>query len=256
MNARRSRVSAKAHSGTDEGERAATGEVEIRATPERIWSALTEGTELERWFPLQARSEPGKGGSLWMSWDGAFTAEMKILEWDPPRHLRTSWPWHASITDYTIEAHGDGTVLRVVTSGFAPDPSWEKWVDATVRGWAFELQSLKRYLEHHDGEARKVVFVRREVDLAPEDAWRRLTGPEGLPARWHTGRIVDDTPPVQRSLVLEDPTGALLRMSVEPSHEDPSQHEVTLLVSAWGRARVGLEGVEKEFRRVLERLFP
>lgn len=46
------------------GGRSAGGTVEIEAPIERVWRALTEAAELERWFPLEARVEPGEGGSI------------------------------------------------------------------------------------------------------------------------------------------------------------------------------------------------
>jgi uncharacterized protein YndB with AHSA1/START domain len=36
--------------------------IDINATPENVWRALTGAGELMRWFPLQARVTPGTGG--------------------------------------------------------------------------------------------------------------------------------------------------------------------------------------------------
>ena len=38
--------------------------IDIEATPEHVWKALTDAAELTRWFPLQARVTPGTGGSM------------------------------------------------------------------------------------------------------------------------------------------------------------------------------------------------
>lgn len=45
----------------------ATGHIEIDATPERVWKALTDAADLVRWFPLEAKVEPGEGGGIYMS---------------------------------------------------------------------------------------------------------------------------------------------------------------------------------------------
>ena len=112
-----------------------------------MWQALTDASELERWFPLEARVTPGEGGSIYMSWKNEYTGESSILVWDPPHHLRTSWGFDATgqsqVTDYLLEGRGRRTVLRVVTSGFPLDASWDGWVEGTRRGWVFELSALK-----------------------------------------------------------------------------------------------------------------
>jgi uncharacterized protein YndB with AHSA1/START domain len=109
---------------------------------------LTEAGELIRWFPLDARVEPGPGGSVYLSWLNEFAATTEIQVWDPPHHLRTAWSFHdedqpTQVTDYYIETKGGRTVVRAVTSGFPLNASWDGWVEGTTRGWAFELRSLK-----------------------------------------------------------------------------------------------------------------
>jgi uncharacterized protein YndB with AHSA1/START domain len=53
-----------------------------------VWRALTEAEELTRHFPLEARVTPGVGGSIWISWGGAWNGELRIEIWDPPSRLR------------------------------------------------------------------------------------------------------------------------------------------------------------------------
>lgn len=43
--------------------------LDVSATPEDVWRALTDAGELVRWFPLQARVTPGKGGTVFWGWD-------------------------------------------------------------------------------------------------------------------------------------------------------------------------------------------
>lgn len=244
---------------TGEGTRSARGQVEIDAPVERVWRALTEAAELERWFPLDARVTPGEGGAVWMSWRNEYAAESKILEWDPPHRLVTSWGWHeedvapAQRTEYVLEGKGGRTLVRVTTSGFPTDPSWDGWVEGTVRGWRFELTSLKHYLEHHDGSDRGVIYLRRRIELPADEAWRRLE--EGF-ADW-IERIepFDDVPPVQVAGVARDPKGALVRLSNEPTPDGPERRDMTLWLHHWGNG-AALASIEDEWRARLERLFP
>jgi uncharacterized protein YndB with AHSA1/START domain len=241
--------------------RSAGGEVTIDATPERVWRALTEARELERWFPLDARVEPGVGGTIWMSWRNEFAGDMKILAWEPPRHLRTAWTFHegdqyAQVTDYTIEAKGGRTVVRAVTSGFPLDASWDGWVEGTQRGWSFELRSLKHYLERHEGEPRHVVYLRRRVPLPVQAAWRRLEG-SGALGRWLTvGAPFDDRSSGQYAAVAEAPADDLFRVSVEPGAPGTDANEVVLFLSSWGDRAEHASAIGSEWAAELERIFP
>ncbi|MGH7475574.1 MAG: SRPBCC family protein [Longimicrobiales bacterium] len=248
---------------TGAGKRSAAGEVEIAAPIERVWRALTEAAELERWFPLEARVEPGPDGSIYMSWKNEFAGESKILVWDEPYHLRTSWGFEAvegeaQVTDYVLESRGGGrTVLRVITSGFPDDAQWDAWVEGTVRGWAFELRSLKHYLENYAGRDRTVVYLRRRVALNESEAWARLFGPGGVEPPCVTDALIDHTPPLQYAAVLAAPEGALFRASLEPGRPATDTRDVTLWLAVWDEAgRRRLPALERAWRARLERLFP
>jgi uncharacterized protein YndB with AHSA1/START domain len=243
------------------GTRSAEGQITIHEAPERVWHALTDADELMRWFPLDARVEPGPDGGIFMSWRNEFAAAMKIQIWDPPRHLRTGWSFHeggqpAQVTDYRIEAQGGSTSLRVVTSGFPLDASWDGWVEGTNRGWAFELYSLKHYLERHAGERRHVAYLRRRVPLSREAAWARLAGDEAL-GRWLTaGRAFDDRHASQRAAVVDDPADGLLRISVEPASPGADRPEIVMWLSAWGQHEHRVGELCTAWQAALERLFP
>lgn len=239
--------------------RTAAGEIEIDAPVERVWRALTEARELERWFPLEAEVEPGSDGRIWMSWGNEFGAWSAVRVWDPPRHLGVAWEMGgdapAQVTDYHLEGRSGRTHLRVVTSGFPADASWDDMVEGTRLGWAFELAQLKQYLEHHDGRDRRAVFLRRRVSLPREEAWARLTGPEGVTAGLH-GDVVDHTPPWQIAVVTTDPAGGLARFTVDPSHDEPDARDVSIFLCAWGDAAGDVDGVAEQWGRRLTRLFP
>ena len=47
---------------TEGNEATLIAELDLDATPEQVWSAISDGEEIQRWFALQARSEPGEGG--------------------------------------------------------------------------------------------------------------------------------------------------------------------------------------------------
>jgi uncharacterized protein YndB with AHSA1/START domain len=252
---------AQAAAPQETGTRSAAGEIAIDASPDRVWRALTDAEELMKWFPLDARVEPGPDGSIFMSWKNEFASTVEIEIWNPPHHLRTGWSFHegdhpAQVTDYRIEASGGSTLVRVVTSGFPLDASWDGWVEGTARGWAFELYSLKHYLERHAGAPRHVAYVRRRVPLAPAAAWARLAA-DGELGRWlTTGRAFDDRPASQRAAVVDDPADSLLRVSVEPASPGGGHPEIVMWLSAWGDREPRVSELRTSWQRALERLFP
>jgi len=240
--------------------RSAEGQIEVDATAERVWQGLTDAGELVRWFPLDAKVEPGPGGSFYLSWLNEFAATMEIQVWDPPRHLRTAWTFHeegpTQVTDYYIEAKGGRTVVRAVTSGFPLDESWDGWVEGTNRGWAFELRSLKHYLERHAGEPRHVLYLRRRIPLSNQEAWTRLSDDLEL-APWLTGgQVFDERPGSQHAAVVNDPADGLFRVSVEPGGPGTNEREIVLWLSAWGNHERRVEELRSRWAGVLERLFP
>ena len=70
----------------------------------------------------------------------AFTWQLPNLPEDDPRR---------TYVEFTLEALGTGTRLRVVETGFAqlPDASRRSTYDSHAEGWASELGELATYLD-------------------------------------------------------------------------------------------------------------
>lgn len=171
--------------------RTVEAKLEIDAPVDAVWKALTDARELTRWFPLNARVRPGEGGSIWISWGQPFEGESAITIWEPNSHLKTGWPFTATgegdkrtlVVDYHLESVGGKTILRLVHSGFGVGGAWDAEYDGVTRGWAFELGGLRHYLEHHRGQDRRAIWVRRPTSLRADEAAARLIGPDGQVVR-------------------------------------------------------------------------
>ena len=97
--------------------------IDINATPEDVWRALTDAGELMRWFPLQARVTPGKGGSVFWGWDQHWAWESEIDAWEPGARLRLvenrpafdvngkplAGPRSSLAMEFTLETHAGQT---------------------------------------------------------------------------------------------------------------------------------------------------
>ncbi len=195
-------------------------EIEIEATPDAVWKALSEGEEVRRWFSPEARVTPGVGGSIWLSWGEGVAGEGAIDIWEPGRRIRwiESWgsagdadgdgdetnsaattdaaggeptseetdvsaessPIIQTAVDFHIETRGGSTVVRLVHSGFSASADWDEYYDATVAGWTYFLWNLAFYVERHFGTPRTMVSERRSTTRGFEDVWNELLGSSGL----------------------------------------------------------------------------
>ncbi len=146
--------------------RAIERELFIEAEPDVVFDAFTQAEHIMAWFAPHARSAPGVGGFINLTWNsGETNKDCEILEWDPGSHVLMNW--YAGPdgdtrlpVDVRLERRGGGTVLRLVHSGFLSDESWDDEYDSHGRGWSYELRSLKYYVERQLGRARQFVFRR------------------------------------------------------------------------------------------------
>jgi uncharacterized protein YndB with AHSA1/START domain len=160
-------------------------EVFVQAPPDVVWRALTDAEELTRWFPVDARVEPGAGGSIWISWGSGSEGQAPITAWEPNRHFQwteTRGPVKLAI-DFHLETTGGRTVVRLVQSGFGAGADWDDEFHTVDGGWAYFMAHLRWYLERHRGIARQVTAFRERVTLSRTDALARLTGPQGFSSR-------------------------------------------------------------------------
>jgi uncharacterized protein YndB with AHSA1/START domain len=154
-------------------ERRLEREVEIDAPIEDVWKALTDAKELARWFPLEARVTPGRGGKIFVSWGPDFEGEAEILAWEPTRKF--AWKDPMGLVEWTLESRGGKTIVHLLQSGFLGNTDWEnEWFDSTTYGWGFMLLSLQVALERHRGAARQVAWPRLKVSCSREDAYQKL----------------------------------------------------------------------------------
>jgi uncharacterized protein YndB with AHSA1/START domain len=125
----------------------------LQADPERVWRAISDPSELARWFPQRAEWELRPGGTGVFFWEGHGDFPIRIEAVDPPRYL--AWRWgleagtdpdateSATLVEWWLEPHGDGgTTLRLRESGFR----FESHRAENESGWTEELAELETLL--------------------------------------------------------------------------------------------------------------
>jgi uncharacterized protein YndB with AHSA1/START domain len=130
--------------------------VEIAHPPAKVWAALTTAEGLGSWFGHQATIDLRPGGSAQMTWTSGERADMRIERVEEPRVFGFTWHIYGlsdddprrTYVEFTLEAVGAGTRLRVVESGFAQlqDDAHRNAYEGNTRGWASELGELVDYL--------------------------------------------------------------------------------------------------------------
>jgi uncharacterized protein YndB with AHSA1/START domain len=147
-------------------------ELFIKASPERVFRALTEKEELERWFLVKAEVDLRPGGAIRFEW-GPSTIEVgKILVLEPPYRLSYSWeamePSPTTIT-FELAAENDGTRLHLIHTGIGAGEDWDNYYNSVNGGWTAHLDDLKSWLE--TGICPPLVpESRREITLVLQNA--------------------------------------------------------------------------------------
>jgi uncharacterized protein YndB with AHSA1/START domain len=160
--------------------------IDIDATLEDVWEALTTGKGIARWFAPYAAVTPGEGGSVSIGWDPKEMWDTPITAWEPLRRMQTASEMPSKdgrmvrlAVDYYVEAQSGRVRVRLVHSGFDDSSSWDDYIDGLDAGWTFFLFNLKHALERHRGVDRQQLSARfRTTARAGED--HPVFGAKGL----------------------------------------------------------------------------
>jgi len=127
-------------------------QIELDAPRERVWAAISDPKELEKWFPDEAEFDPQPGARGSLTWHNHGSPAMEIIEFDPPR--RFVWRWegndgraldeYSTTVEWTLtDRPGGGTTLTVRETGFDS----QKHHEQNAGGWKEELAQLVAYLK-------------------------------------------------------------------------------------------------------------
>lgn len=137
-------------------------EIFIEAPVSKVWSVLTEGEHVGQWFgqgkPAPIDLRPGGIMHLDHGEHGQFPT--KIVKVDEPRYLSYLWAGaypgveatedNSTLVEFTLDAEGEGTRLRLVESGFATltiPPGSDFSLGQNSEGWTAMVANLRTYVE-------------------------------------------------------------------------------------------------------------
>jgi uncharacterized protein YndB with AHSA1/START domain len=128
----------------------------IATPPERVFAALTEPAELDRWWTTSSESDARTGGSFDYRWEfeegaGRDNHRQSGVYDEVVPNQRVAYPWRvesgATNVDVTLSPSGDGTTLRLVHTGWGDGEAMEASARMHEEGWGFFLDNLEAYLE-------------------------------------------------------------------------------------------------------------
>jgi len=152
-------------------------QIEIAASPEQVWEAISTGQGIQSWFCPIASVEPGVGGKTTIKWTEGMEASPRIEIWEPGRHLQTSSdrpePGQPNVVDYFIEGSGGTTILRLVHSGFGDSADFNSEYESTGTAWPVFLNLLKHSVERGVNTCTNVTLFRM-IEVPPATVWEKL----------------------------------------------------------------------------------
>lgn len=126
--------------------------LQLKASPDRVWKALTDPAELGRWFPDRTDLEPAMGREGWFDWEAHGKYAVRIDAIEHERRLVWTWAREANVelmeaprttVEWRLEPRADGgTTLHLRESGFVSETAR----DQNDSGWDHELDELLEYL--------------------------------------------------------------------------------------------------------------
>ena len=191
-------------------------QIEVAATPEQVWEAISTGPGISAWF-MPAEVE---GERITFHHMAGGSSEAEVTDAEAPRRLRFTEGDGAQATEFLVEARSGGTcVVRVVGSGFGG-----KGADD---GWTAALLGLKLYLEHFAGQSSANVLAGGRVPGPQARAWEELQSAVGLGELCEGSRVsasadgaaaltgvVEGTLATRGTLRLEEPAPGLAFVGV------------------------------------------
>jgi uncharacterized protein YndB with AHSA1/START domain len=136
--------------------------VDYDATPEELWSAITEPPLLEKWL-AQAEFDARVSGAVHLVWPGQGDMRGVVLRADAPHRLSYTWREGdgKSEIDFDVEGISDTTSRLTLTHR----GTTEKDAPGLGAGWHSHLESLSEVLS--DGDTSAAIRDARYEELRP-----------------------------------------------------------------------------------------
>jgi uncharacterized protein YndB with AHSA1/START domain len=135
-----------------------------RASIDRIWAAWTDAERVVEWFADEVSGSIDSGQVTWSFTRLASSMTYRVVALAPrERLLLESVDNPSTRLEIIIAPVGDGTMVRVIHSGFLDAAESSSDFSATYAGWQIALAVLRYYAEFHFGQSRCSFFAMRSA---------------------------------------------------------------------------------------------
>jgi uncharacterized protein YndB with AHSA1/START domain len=155
-------------------------EIDVEASPEEVWDAITIGPQIDSWFMGRNEIEPRRGGAARTDF-GGFVMESEVTAWNPPRQFahRCGEASDGAYMEFAwtiTPRNGHGTTIHLTHCGMLSGAEPEVEYAALKKGDPMYLRKLGRYLEYFRGQ----IATSNLVALGPRvkdnhSFWQHLT---------------------------------------------------------------------------------
>ncbi len=236
---------------TIDGRRTLRFERRLPHPVERVWRAVSDPAELERWFVATVPWTPRAGEEL-----EAHGQTVRVTECTPPHAL--AWRWGEEAFAFALEPAGPDACRLVFTHAFSIEfgPA-----EQHAAGWRVYLRRLDvhlagRFLSEADAHAPwltvepgPVLRLERRYAHAVERVWRALTDPAEQQAWFPSGEGLEALEHEPPRLLVARWYGDTLRFALRPDGEG-CVLEFTHALGDPGAAAMNAAGWERCFARV------
>jgi uncharacterized protein YndB with AHSA1/START domain len=138
-------------------------EIDIDAPIDVVWAVITEPEHIKGWFTDSAELDVRPGGEGRFGWDVKATnrkqvVNLRVERLDPPNFFAFRWDYpdgddptetNAPLVEFSLEARGDSTRLRLVESGLEriarSDEARATYLAEHTSGWTLIVERLRDY---------------------------------------------------------------------------------------------------------------
>ncbi|WP_319456339.1 MULTISPECIES: SRPBCC domain-containing protein [unclassified Mycobacterium] len=133
-----------------------TRSIDIKATPEKVWAALTEADLVAQWFGDSCEFDATPGGTGYFGWTQHGRHRVVVEHVDKPKTLVYRWardadvdpvPGNSTVVRFDLIELADGTRLTLLETGFDELPEPQSAHDDNTGGWKAELGELVEFVE-------------------------------------------------------------------------------------------------------------
>ncbi len=125
----------------------------IKASPAKVFQALTDPKVLTKWFLRRSRVDLRPGGTMLFKWRNVPEHWGTITKVKKDREFAFLWEYKGeggkkdTLVEFRIFRRGKKTRLDLHHTGFLWGKKWIKHYGLTQQGWAYYLRNLKSVLE-------------------------------------------------------------------------------------------------------------